>query len=170
MPFATNAQFLVRYDNRRISEYLSDSGVPIDPGALSSNATLTALLNDASAEILMSARTGKRYTQAELEALATNSDPMKHGQIVSLCCALAWGRLVTRRAYPEQEMAMLAAPYREAVQTLERLRRGELIFDIDGVDNAGVEVAAGVGLNQESRDKLLTNQISRYFGCIVRPE
>lgn len=168
MAFATAAQFVLRYDVRRIGQILSDSGTPVESGSISGNATITALLDDASAEILMACRAGKRYTQADLEALAVDADTLKANQIIGLTCALAWGKLVQRRGYPEEELNMLAAPYREAIQTLERLRRGELIFDIDGVDNAGVEVTGNLPLNNTLKDKLLSRQASRYFGCIPR--
>ncbi len=131
MAYATNAQFLQRYDARLIGDIVSDMSVRVPPADLLTNAVLTAALDDASGEIEAALMQGNRYTAAQLAALTGNSS----SHLARLCCRIAWGLLMERRGRMgdvHRDEAMDASR-----AELRRLRSGEHVFDVEELKEAG---------------------------------
>lgn len=152
--YATTADVTSRYDIRRLSQFLSDTGTPVCTTAeinagtcantiMPANANLLKLIKDASNKVLMSCRVANRYLQSDLDAVYADSD--RRESIVRLVCDLVWGYVMIRRGLGMREVFNLAPNYKDALETLEMLKRGDRVFDDsppDGTDapNAGAEV------------------------------
>lgn len=141
--YATPADMMLRYDIRRISNLVSDSGNPVASGSLSSNTNLLGLIKDASNRVLMACRVANRYLQSDLDSIYDDSD--RNSSLIRLVCDLTFGYLVSRRGLAINEVYAQAPLYKDAMDMLEQLRIGVRVFDDsppDGTDapTAGVEV------------------------------
>lgn len=132
MAYATPAQLLQRYDARTVGDLASDTGIRIDPASLLSDANVQAALDDASGEIEAALLQGKRYSVADLAGLTGNTQ--KH--LIRITCQIAFWMLWERRPYVEDQTRDDAES--KAKKSLERLRRGEAVFDIEGPKDAGL--------------------------------
>lgn len=134
MAFATYQQLSYTLDAAYIADLCGDSGAPL-PGP---NAVTTALLERATQDIRDFARRGERYSDADLDALATASNASLYG----LCSDLAAYYLASRRASdipPAVEMR-----YKMALAKLRELSDGLQIFgSVSGAADAGVADAGG---------------------------
>lgn len=133
--YATSADIAARYDVRTIGDLLADDGTRIAEAAFSANANLTAALLDASGEVEAALQQLRRYTPAELEALAGNSS----GLLKRIVCKVAMGLLWERRQYIDLDKAEEGMD--AARKVLEKLRKGEYIFDVTANVEAGTPEA-----------------------------
>ena len=157
MAYASGSDMVARYDVRRMGQWLSDSGVPVEDGDVPSNTKLAALLNDASELVNSAAFVGKRYSRANLTSLSSDDGGPLLKRIV---CDLAYGMLAMRRGYSIKELTDLAPGWEWAQEMLEQLRLGERIFDFTAAADAGlVEV---VSVTDQSGSLLSKN--TRLFG------
>ena len=132
MAYLTAAEFLLRYDQNRVADYVTtDPDNPVDPANLGSDPVLLALLESGKQMILAAARVGGRYTEAQLAGLGD-------AFIKDLNADITYGRIVARKGYTGQELAMLAPLYADAMGKLAQLEAGSLIFNIQVVADAGV--------------------------------
>lgn len=133
MAYATPAQMLQRFDARVVGDLVSDNGIAAGPAELLSNANLQAALDDASGEIEAALLQGQRYTTADLSALTANSAKY----LVRLTCKIAFGLLWERRPWADdgdqREQAI-----DQARKAVDQLRRGEHVFDVAAVKDAGL--------------------------------
>lgn len=152
--YATAADVVSRYDIRRLSQFLSDTGTPVCTNAEISNGTcatnvmplntnLANLIKDASNKVLMSCRVANRYLQSDLDKIYADTD--RRESLVRVVCDITWGYVMMRRGLGLREVSNLAPGFDEAIKTLQMLERGMLVFDDaapDGTDAplAGVEV------------------------------
>ena len=150
--YATNADFLERYDARTVGDLLSDQGKRLQPSSISGSTRLTALLQQVSGEIEVAAVAGKRYQPEDLTALTGNAQQF----LVGMVCDLALWRLLNRRPMIQQ----MPLQCQQAFQLLELLRGGERIFPTDEAADAGVNIE-----RVSETDCLLTEKAKRYFGC-----
>jgi phage gp36-like protein len=157
MAYASGSDMVVRYDVRRLGQWLSDSDTPVADADVPGNATLAALLADASEMLNSAAFVGKRYSRANLTALASADGGPFLKRIV---CDLAFGMLAARRGYSARELDELAPNWQWAQQQLELLRLGERIFDFTA--NAGAGLAQVVSVTDQSGSLLSKNV--RLFG------
>lgn len=143
MAFAEPSDLILRYDSRRLVELLSDSGEPLDVADLDSDTTLAALLEDATAEIRSAVRVSDRYTETELDTIATkNVDSADDSPalyfLIRLTCDLTYGYLCIRRGYDASAISSMAPAFVEAKKTLQLLREGERIFPTEEAADAGL--------------------------------
>jgi len=125
MAYLTAAQFLRKYDERRVRQLLSDSGSPT-AGDLATDDNLSDLLSMASEMIAAAVLVGKRYTLDQLTELATSTS---YGFLLrQLTADLAYGLLVARRGTSAADLTRLAPTYALALQQLEMLRNGHCLF------------------------------------------
>lgn len=144
MAYITAAQFILQYDKRRIAQLLSDTGTPITAAALTSDATLAQILEEASGYVSAACRVGQRYLAASLDTCAAASTPS--GNLLRRITGdLAFGLLVARRGLSMDELYKQAPFYQMAMGYLEQLRLGERLFDIDTTAQAGVPDVAVLG-------------------------
>lgn len=132
MSFATPTQLTQRCDVRMLGDLVGDDGVRVGLPELLTNANLQAALDDASGEMLAALLQGKRYSSADLATLT--GDSQKY--LVRLNCEIALGLLWERRGYYEDDRREEAMA--RSRKALERLRRGETVFDVEGVKDAGL--------------------------------
>jgi hypothetical protein len=124
--YCTAAYFIRNYDNRQLQQNLSDTGTPVSADDLTTNTTLLQLLEEASEMIAAAVEVGKRYTPAQLTALAALESG---GYLLKrLTGDLAYGLLMSRRGRAAADVQRLAPMYGYALQTLEQLRTGAHLF------------------------------------------
>jgi len=117
--YAQNSDFLVRYDVRTVADLLSDTGAPVAPSQVSTNAVLTAILGDASADIDAAVFRGNRYTPAQLTSLSGTSAQL----LIRLTSDMAMLYLKRRRGKFNAEADGEWA--KDIESKLESLRNGE---------------------------------------------
>lgn len=132
--YAEPSDLLTRYDARVIGDLVKDDGIRAGRDALLDHPVLLAALADASGEIDASVLQAKRYTAADLEALTGNS--LAH--LKRLTCTIAFGLLWERRPWSDSEENAREEAQKRARQALEMLRKGQTIFDVDDVKDAGL--------------------------------
>jgi len=123
--FATNAQFLTRYDARTTGDLVADDGNRVSSGDLATDANLTVALQDASGLILTAASVGNRYTEADLAAITGNDAAI----LQRITCDLAFAYLRQRRGYDIDQFTSV----QESFALLDRIRLGERVFGDDDV-------------------------------------
>jgi hypothetical protein len=172
--FLTNAEFLVRYDARWVGKQLLDTGavsVPSDIAdpAGAGGAVVAEFIAEASELVMAAAAVGARYTEDDLTT---------HGGklLKRLVADLAMGLILKRRVRASKDEDSFSLPYREALDYLEQLRRGERIFyQVPDVPEAGLPGTADMlpgaapGLSASARAQRLPCPISensRIFGDI----
>jgi hypothetical protein len=183
------AEFLRRYDRRRVAQLLADDGVPVEDDELEENETLQLLLLDSTQMLASAVMVGKRYSQDDLYYLAgmtktgdtyaerdTEIDgvevplsPDRH-LVRRIISDLVYGELVSRRGYSADEINNLAPKYGLALQQLQLLRDGERIFStVDQVPETGarVEVVDQTRRTSANSPNLLSNR-TRIFGVLER--
>lgn len=134
--YATAAQMLERYDARVIGDLVSDSGIRQDESALLTDSILSAALNDGAGDIEIALLQGERYSTTDLTALLTGSGNTRF-VLIRLNCDRAFFHLYDRRPWHE-----ISDAYQRRIddsdKLLERLRRGERVFDVASVKDAGL--------------------------------
>ena len=125
MAYASAEDLVKRYDARTLGDLCSDTGVRVSEVSLATNAKILAALDDASGEIDAALMQAKRYSTADLASLTGNS----LAYLKRLTCTFAFAGLWNRRPYVddmERDEAL-----KQARQALDRLRRGENVFDLE---------------------------------------
>lgn len=153
--YCSNAEFIERFDQRLIADWLSDDGTPVSTGSLSSNARLTTLLKQASGRLEASCALGERYKPADLQALTGNAREF----LVGLVASIAFGAIAQRRGQYEQAPPQV----KEAEEVLEQLKSGALIFPTVEAEKAG-HVSNTQITAQQRYDLGLISGNDRYFG------
>ena len=144
--------FILNYDVRVICDYVSDTGTPADQADLTTantqaNNVLISIMTRATQKVKMAVRVSNRYTLQMLDDLyndPASADPQyREYELYSLVGDIAFGLLISRRGLALEEVYKLAPQYKDALDTLERLKHNEAIFDDIGsvVAEAGVHVA-----------------------------
>jgi len=126
---------VARYDVRTLGDLVVDDGTRVDSTAILTSTVLAAILEDASGEIEASLMQADRYTADELAALTGNSLAL----LKRLTCKIAMGLLWERRQYLDLEKAEEGMEVSRKI--LERLRKGEIIFDDAAAKDAGLPEA-----------------------------
>lgn len=157
MAYAVPADLLKRFDARTVGDLAGDEGKRIVPSALLTDPNVLAVLDDASGEIESALLQGERYTAANLTALTGNSQQY----LVRLCCEIAFGLLWRRRPWADDQQRQEAI--KRADEHLERLRKGERVFDVVAILDAGLPDVTGA-TTAELRDlNLLRDRTLHYY-------
>jgi phage gp36-like protein len=141
MAYATPQDLLIRYDERRVADLVSDTGTR--SAAPLTSPVVAAVLEDAAGIIDSACRVGGRYSIADLAAMAGSG----HYLLVRLSCDIAYGLLVARRGYSTTDMKVMAPQLEFANKMLDDLRKGDRVLDIFGfpVSPGGAGSGAGGG-------------------------
>jgi hypothetical protein len=160
--FITAAQLTSRYDWRWIAENIADDDEPAaSQSAVEGSAVVADAIEDASDLVMGASAIGSRYTEADLTAYG--------GRLLTrLVADLTMGLILKRRARAVEDWQKIAAPYAEAMDYLEQLRRGERVFwAVPDVPEAGLPRTASTlplpGINPPT----FVQCASRYFGSSV---
>lgn len=137
MPYATNSDFLQRYDARLTGDLVRDDGVQEAASSLPTNEVLQAAIEDASAAIDAAVFVGSRYTPAQMASLSATAASF----VRRLACDLALIYLKRRRGRFDQERD--GALLTEINATLKGLRDGQDLLLLVGQSQS---VGAGVEL------------------------
>ncbi len=132
MAYASIADWIVRCDSRLLGDLVSDTGLRKTEAELAAHATLTACLDDASGEIEAALLAGERYTVADLAALTGNS----LAYLKRITCTIALALLMERRQWADEDQREEAID--KGRKIIDRLRRGEWVFNVDAVKDAGL--------------------------------
>lgn len=132
--YATAADLMKRKDVRVLGDLVSDNSVRVKKPDLSTDENLLAALMDASGEIEAAVLQAKRYTTDQLAALTGNSKQY----LISLTCTIAFGLLHERRTSNDEDDGGREEAQKRARQALESLRKGQTIFDVEEVKEAGL--------------------------------
>lgn len=134
--YATAAQMLERYDARTLGDLVSDTGIRVDESALLTDTVLSAALNDGAGDIELALLPGERYSTTDLTTLLASSSNTRF-VLIRLNCDRAFFHLYDRRPWHEVSEAYQRR-IEDGEKLLERLRRGERVFDVAAVKDAGL--------------------------------
>lgn len=132
--YATPAEMTSRYDVRQLGDLVRDDGERATPAELLTDANLQTALDDASGEIDAALMQAQRYTPTELASLTGNS----RAYLVRLTCMLAFAYLWNRRQWGTVYDDARDEANDKARRQLERLRKGEHVFDLEPQKDAGL--------------------------------
>jgi len=155
--YASAADLLNAHDAGKVGDYATDSGARLSEGQiLAPDAKVTAALLRASGEVEMACYRGERYTPTMLAALTGASAAALKG----LVCDLAFYHLAKRRM-PNPESV---PGYKEAMEKLEALRDGELIFGLQEVADAAKMEAFDTSKDANEIYNRPSDMARRFFG------
>lgn len=127
--YATATQLMNAHDANKIGDYATDGGVRLNPGDILTNTVVAAALLRASGQVEMACTRGGRYSPTDLADLTGASE----AALVGIVCDLAFYHLAKRRI-PKPENV---PGYKEAMEVLQALSQGELIFGLQEAMDAG---------------------------------
>lgn len=168
IPYCSPAQFLERYDVRTVGQLLSDTDVALSQTDVLQSTILNDLLMEASGWVESAALVANRYSPNDLYALATdpsalpgtgNSARMLAGIVAGITMFFLWDRRPTK--YLEMGLPLRSEM---AIEMLDRLRKGEAIFGIQEVANAGNPDPKFITPEQINTRNFSSNQARRFFG------
>lgn len=137
MSYASAADMLRRFDVRTLGQLVSDSNARVSADDLLDDENLQTALDDASGEIDAHVLQGQRYTTDDLAELSGNS----LAYLKRLNCMVAMSLLWERRPYIDADDGVGAEQAAlQARKALDRLKRGEEVFDVEKVKDAGLPV------------------------------
>lgn len=131
MSYATPADLILRKSSLTIGQLVSETGTAVAEGSLAADTKVLAALESASGAIDAALLQAGRYTPTQLSALTGNSLAyLKH-----MTCEIAMAYLFAIKP------TFSSDDYKAALEVhdlyLERLRKGENIFNIEAVIDAG---------------------------------
>lgn len=134
-PYATNADFVARFDARPTRQLLVDDGTTPPLGDLTdpmtvAYANLQTLLSDASGEVELACMQCGKYSAADLAGLNGNSLSILKRLVCSIVMRMLWER---RQDGSQPHPAALMA-----AQMLDLIAQGERVFAIQENVDAGV--------------------------------
>jgi len=133
MAYATPTDLTARYDARRIGDFASDDGTRVAEADLPQNEKVLTALDAASGEVEVALMQGDRYRISDLAEL-TGSSREYLKQLVS---DISFCRLYERHGWSD-EAASPDLTYKRSREALDRLRKGENVFNIAGHVAAGL--------------------------------
>lgn len=163
MSYAAVSDLTARYDVRDVSDLASDTGTAIAAGSLATDPNILAALADASGDIDSALLAGRRYTTDDLTGLTGNS----LAKLKRLTCDLAMAFLLGRR--PAHDPERLKAFEERGRMLLERLRKGENVFDLDAQKDAGVIDHQVQTIQAVDNMNLLRDQTRHYYPARTFP-
>lgn len=130
--WATGDDLVAYFDARTIGQIISDTGTTVAIGSVPSHAVVTRMLLVASGAVNSALMASKRYSEADLSGLDDPSAEL----LRSITCDIAMYNLLRRRLdlYPDRQEQMRKL----SESHLERLRKGEIVLDVQSVKDAGV--------------------------------
>ena len=162
--YISTAELIESFDERMVFQLASYSGAPLaNASALASSAVALNAIEKASSEVESYAKRGGLYTTENLTDLQSDDD----WALKSLVSTLTMKHLFrgTTGNLPPDMAAMVA----EATQTLEDLRDGQRVFNLDNVIAAGKAKAYVISssvrgnLNMPSDSKFFPTRITRKY-------
>lgn len=157
MAYATPKDLIDRYDANDLGDLATDDGSQVSEAALAKNSKILAALDDASGEVDAALLVGNRYSPVELRDLTGHS----RSHLVRIVCDIAAARMMGRRLGRDIEKVKLVIELAEG--HLERLRRGENVFNLQPQKDAGNPSAIGLSVVEYSQSDLIRDRTRRYY-------
>ena len=160
--YATPSDMADRFDVRTLRDLASDTGEAV--ADVAGDDHILVALADASGRVDAAVLIGGLYTTTQLGDLAGNSLAL----LKRLVCDLAMAYMIGRR--PERYGSeALKAIHDASEDYLERLRRGERLFDVAAAIAAGLPEIDGPSIVQYNRLNLIPDRTKRFYpGRITR--
>lgn len=130
MAYATGDDLAARKDVNTIRDLATDDEAPVDLSNINTNANIVAALADASGEVDSALLVGGVYTTDDLASLTANS----LAKLKRITCEIAMAFLFARR--PKYDEDGYDKALERADKWLERLRKGERVFEVTDEDPA----------------------------------
>jgi len=130
--YATGDDLVAYYDAKTIGMMLLDNGTSVAAASVADHAVVARMLLLASGSVNAALMASKRYTADDLTTLSESS--AEH--LRQVVCDVAMYHLSRRRMDTNTDRTEAMRKLAEA--HLERLRKGELILEVDAVKDAGV--------------------------------
>lgn len=159
MAYATPQDLLARYDARTVGDLCGDANTRISQPALATDPNLQAALEDASGEIDGALLQGERYSVNDLTGLTGNSKNL----LTRICCDIAFGLLWNRRAWLRGGNEEPIAGPERGQHALERLRKGENVFNLGPTTDAGLPNNVGPSTIDLQNLNTITGQTRNYY-------
>lgn len=163
MAYATVADMRERFDERTLSELVSDSGAAVDLADLNTDTNALTALDDASGIVEAALIVGGRYTAAQLAALTGNSLAL----LKRIVCQLAASQLEQRRFDFDPDRYERFTAW--ALEQLDKLRRGENLFNLDDNVSASQASLETPSLAQRNTPGLIRDRTQNYYPVVNLP-
>ena len=147
---------VLRYDELTIKDLVSDTGEPV--ADVTDDERVLAALEDASGRMDAAVLVSKIYTPTQLSALTGNSLALRK----RICCQLAMAYLMGRRL-ERYGAESLKAANDAAEDYLERLRKGERLFAVDALIDAGLPEIDGPSTTQYRTLNLIPDRTKNFY-------
>ena len=155
--YATGSDLTTRYDIDLVGDLATDDRATLDRASVPGHVAVVAALNDASGEIDVALQAGGRYTPAQLSSLSGNSAY----HLKRITCDIAMALLFRRRPNVRPDIAETLL--KQSSEHLDRLRKGENVFGIPEVTDAGTLELATASTVQIEGLNLITERMRPYF-------
>jgi phage gp36-like protein len=156
--YATGDDLVIRYDIDLVGDLSTDERESMDRDEVASSPRVAAALGDASGEVEVALLAGGRYSVEQLQGLSGNA--LNH--LKQIVCGLAMAALYRRR--PESaDREFIESITKNARDAIQALRRGENIFGLQEVIDAGiVELTGPSAIDIRNRNDLSV-RMGRFF-------
>lgn len=162
MSYASVADLLQRYDFRDIGGLVSDDNREASPVDLATvgtpgNSIAQACLDDASGDIEAALFSSGRYTELDLTSLTGNS----LSYLKRITCDIAMALIYARRPLYDPDKYKMAMETAES--HLERLRKGENVFNLQPQIDAGTPDIDGPSTMDFQNLNLIRDRVRNFF-------
>lgn len=156
MAYADSDDLIARYDEQTLKDLASDTGDPV--ADISTDTAVTAALNDASGRVQSAVSVSRLYSATELAALTGSSLAL----LKRITCELAMVFMLERR--PEKYGDEYTRRLRQSSEDyLERLRKGERLFDVEVAKDAGLPSIDGPTTVDARNLNLITTRTQNFY-------
>ncbi|MDE2104186.1 MAG: DUF1320 family protein [Patescibacteria group bacterium] len=163
MSYANPQDLVSRFDARTLGDLCQDAGNRTTQAGLATDPNLQTTLDDASGDIDAALLQGQRYAPADLDGLQGNS----LNKLKRVCCDIAFGYLWERRPWRQEQEPHPA--YTRGQSALEKLRKGENVFNIFNALDAGIPENTGPSSVDLSQLQTLTQRTRNYYPVLTLP-
>lgn len=155
--YAEPSDLMIQKDQNILADLCQDDGKAPDRSSLADNAILEAMLDQASGVVESALIAGRRYSATDLEDLTGNSQAL----LKRICCDIGMRFLYERR--PDYDPDALEKHRDLAERYLQRLQKGEDVFNITANKNAGLVDTAEPTTTDYSKLNLIPDRCNRFF-------
>jgi hypothetical protein len=156
---ADSDDLIVFYDEQTIKDLLSDDETAVTD--LSANAKLSALLLAASGQVEAACGVSDLYTPTQLAAFTGNAQSLLKQIVCTLCMVM-----IARRRPEKFGSEYWQAVRKEAEEYLDRLRKGERLFDSEARREAGLPTIDGPTSVDYDNLRLIPSRVRNYFPAV----
>ncbi len=161
--WATGEDLIVYYDAQTIGAMLRDDKTTVANADVPTHPVVLRMMLLATGAVNSALMQSKRYSADQLTALPLAS----REHLKNITCAVAMWHLGERRLPSNPDRQEAARKLAES--HLERLRKGELVFDVDANKEAGLESPATYQPDYPGHVPLLRDEMSGAAGAFPRP-